>query len=98
MLLHFVSPFNFVIMQHDHVLKKLTFDLLTPSTRSELGGGGGGVAVKIFASMLLHFVIPFNLICSLAMFLKKLNLDLVTPRVRQNSSYHCAAFVIPFDL
>ena len=34
-------------MQHDHVLKKLTFDLLTPSP----GGGGTG---KIFGTMLLQ--------------------------------------------
>ena len=29
-------------MQHDHVLKKLNFDLLTP-TQCWGGGGGGGV-------------------------------------------------------
>ena len=39
-------------MQHDHVLKKLNFDILTP--RVEGGGGGGGSADKIFATMLLH--------------------------------------------
>ena len=53
MLLHFVIcyhvsafliPFNFD-MQHDHVLKKLNFDLLTPSPWLWgwwVGGGGGG--------------------------------------------------------
>ena len=50
MLLHFVIPFNLIIMQHDHVLKKLNFDLM-PRVRE-------GSAVKIFTSMLLHFVIP----------------------------------------
>ena len=29
-------------MQHDHVLKKLNFDLLTPRG----GGGGGGLQIK----------------------------------------------------
>ena len=32
------------------------------------GGGGGGSAGKIFATMLLYFVIPFNLICNMDMF------------------------------
>ena len=39
-------PFN---MQHDHVLKKLNFELFTPTT-----GWGGGSVGKIFATMLLH--------------------------------------------
>ena len=52
-------------MQHDHVLKKLNFDLLAPRVR---GGGGGGYAGEIFATMLLHFVIPINLICNMPMF------------------------------
>ena len=54
-------------MQKDHVLKKMNFDLPTPSPGSEFFGfflgGGWGSAGKIFATMLLHFVIPFNLIC-----------------------------------
>ena len=54
-------------MQHDHVLKKLTFDLLTRS-------GGWGCAGKIFADILLYNVIPFNLVCDI-----KLNFDLFTP-------------------
>ena len=37
-------------MQHDHALKKLNFDLLTPSP----GSGWGGSAVKIFATILLQ--------------------------------------------
>ena len=32
------------------------------------GGGGGGAAGKIFATKLLYFVIPFNLICNMTMF------------------------------
>ena len=51
-------------MQHDIVLKKLDFDLLTP--RSE----GGGSTGKIFATILLHFVIPFYLIYNMTMFWK----------------------------
>ena len=46
-------------MQHDHVLKKMNFDLLT--LRS---GGGEGSAGIITATMLLYFVIQFNLMCS----------------------------------
>ena len=46
-------------MQHDHVLKKLNFDLLTPSTRF-VCGCGGGIACKIFATILLHSVIPIK--------------------------------------
>ena len=41
-------------MQHDRVLKKLNFDLLTPRVGGVGGGGGGGSAGKIFATMLLH--------------------------------------------
>ena len=52
-------------MQHDTVLKKLNFDLLTPSVN--WGGGGGGVSDRIFAIMLLLFVIPI-LICNMTMF------------------------------
>ena len=43
MLLHFVIPINY--MQHDHVLKKLNFDLLTPSPRVV---GEGGLQAKHF--------------------------------------------------
>ena len=50
-------------MQHDHVLKKLNFDLSGGG-----GGGGGGSASKIFGTMLLYFMIPFNLICIMTMF------------------------------
>ena len=40
-------------MQHDHVLRKLKFDL-TPRIVVGGGGGGGESAGKIFATMLLH--------------------------------------------
>ena len=49
-------------MQHDTVLKKVNFDLLTPRVRGAVG--------KTFATMFLHFVILVNLICNM----KKLNL------------------------
>ena len=49
-------------MQQDHDLKKLNFDLLTPRVE------GVGSAGKIFATMLLHFVIPFIMICNTTMF------------------------------
>ena len=55
-------------MQHDHVLKKLNFDLLARSGASVCVCVGGGSADKIFATMLLHFVIPFNLVCNMTMF------------------------------
>ena len=45
-------------MQHDHVLKKLNFDLLTPSPYG--CRGRGDLWAKKFSTMLLHFVIPFN--------------------------------------
>ena len=58
-------------MQYDHVLKKFNFDLLIPRV------GGGGSAGKIFATMLLHFVIPFFMQYDLV--LKMLNFDLFDP-------------------
>ena len=63
-------------MQHDHVLKKCSFDILTQWVR-------GGSAGKIFATVLLHFLIPFNLINFAILqrdhVLKKLIFDLFTP-------------------
>ena len=60
-------------MQHDHILKKLNFDLLTPSQGSggggrEWKGGVGGSAGKIFGTMLHYFVILFNMTCNMTMF------------------------------
>ena len=57
-------------MQYDHVLKKFNFDLLIPRV-------GWGSAGKIFATMLLHFVIPFFMHHDLV--LKMLNFDLFDP-------------------
>ena len=59
-------------MHHDHVLKKLNFDLLATST-----GSGVGSAGIILATMLLHFVIPFTLKLQHDHILKKLNFDLL---------------------
>ena len=86
-------------MQLDRVLKKMIFNLLPSSQGQGVGlGWWVGAAGKIFAAMLLHFVIPFNLICNMT---KKFNFDLLTPspgpvgfRVvcGQNVCYHVAAF------
>ena len=75
-------------MQHDHVLKKLNFDLLTPTRGSRCGGlqaeipfhlicnmnfnhltprVGGGLCGEIFGTILLHFMIQFNLISNMTM-------------------------------
>ena len=64
-------------MQHEHVLKKLNFDLLTPPLGSGIGGGlcGQNICYHVAA-----FVILFNLIFNIDHVLKKLNFDLVTPR------------------
>ena len=56
----FVIPFNLICM------KKFNFDLLTP--RSSWEEGGGGAAGKIFPTMFLHFVIPFYLIFNMTIF------------------------------
>ena len=61
-------------MQHDHVLKKLDFDLLIPPPRV---GGGGGVCGQTISYHAAAIVIPFNSICNMSM--KKLNFDLLTP-------------------
>ena len=84
-------------MQHNHVLKKLNFDLLTTSR--------GGWVRGLRATFLLpcccigdsHFDMHNDLI------LKKLNFDLLTPSkgsgcLGQNICYHVAAFVIVFNL
>ena len=61
-------------MQYDHVLKKLNLAFLP----HPLGSWEGGSVGKIFAIMLLNYVIPFNLICNMTMFCKKLSFDLLT--------------------
>ena len=40
-------------MKHDHVLKKLNFNLLTPRV-----GGRGGAAGKVFVTILVHSQFP----------------------------------------
>ena len=59
-------------MQRDLVLKRLNFDLLTPSKGSGGGGGGGrGGGGVLWAKYLLPydaFMILFNLICYMTMF------------------------------
>ena len=55
-------------MQHDHVLGKIEFDLLTTS---QVGGGGGrgvGVGGGGGGYHVAAFVILFNLICNMIMF------------------------------
>ena len=59
-------------MQYDHVPKKMKFDLLM------WGGGGFGQNICYHVAAL---AIPFNLIINMVFFLKKLNFNLLTPRV-----------------
>ena len=61
-------------MQHDHVLKKYNFDLLTK------GQVGEGYVGNIFLTMLLYFVIPFKFDMQHDDVRKKLNFDLLTLR------------------
>ena len=95
-------------MQHDHVLKKLNFDLMTSSPGSRGRGWGGGwmrgrSTGKIFATKLLHSWFPLNLICNITLFWKSwvLTFSPHGQRVRgvfgKTICYHVAAFVIPFD-
>ena len=66
-------------MQHDHVLKKINFDLLTLT----LGMGGGGVFGQNMCYHVAAFMIPFNLICMQHdHLLNKLIFDLLTPSPR----------------
>ena len=51
-------------MQHGYVLKKLNFDIKSPS----VGGGGGGGRWQNISYHVAAFVIPFNLICNMTMF------------------------------
>ena len=64
-------------MQHDHVLEKFIFDLLTPSPALGEGEGGRRSVGKIFATMLMHS--QFSLIeMQHDHILKRLNFDLLT--------------------
>ena len=85
-------------MQHNHVLKKLYFNLLAPSPKVVGDGGEGGSAGHVAAFRdSLKFEIQHDHV------MKKLNFDLLTPRVskdkgkggrvcRQNICYHVATF------
>ena len=62
-------------MQHEHVLKKLNFDLFAPTLRVRgpgWGGGGLGMCVQNICFHVAAFVIPFNFICNMIMFRKRL--------------------------
>ena len=75
--LGFVIPFN-LICNMTNVLKKLNFDLLTPSPGS---GGGGGCGQNICYHVAV-FVIPFNLKYNIIMFWKEFSPFDPTPRVK----------------
>ena len=53
-------------IQHEYVLKKLNFYLLTQSLRSR--GAGKGVCSQNICYHAAALVIPFNLICNMTMF------------------------------
>ena len=55
-------------MQHDHVLKQLNFDLLTPTPGSGGGVGVGGVCGQNICYHAAAFEIFFNLICNMTVF------------------------------
>ena len=54
-------------MEHDHALKKLILDLLTPFPGSG-GGGGGGVCGQIICFYVVALMILFNVICNMTVF------------------------------
>ena len=56
------------VMQHDHVLKKLNLNLLTPLPRSGVGGGVGRVCGQNICDHVAAFMIPLSLICNMTMF------------------------------
>ena len=65
-LVEFTIIFNFTLKYTLHFLerlafKKLNYDLLTPRVRGEPAG-------KVFATMLLYFMIQYNFICNMTMF------------------------------
>ena len=92
-------------MQHDHALKELNYDLLIPPHMVGAGSGVGVICVLNFYYHVSALGIPLNLICSITIFWKKMNFDLLTPPqgrrdgvCRQNMFYYVAAFVIPLLL
>ena len=88
-------------MQQDHVLKKLNFDLV-PRVQGVVGWVG--VCMQNIWYYVAVFVIPFSLICNMAMFWKIRILTFCPHPLagkgvcRQNICYHVAAFLIPFNL
>ena len=85
-------------MQHDYVLKKLNFDILTPYPRvlGDLNNSAGKICYHVAA-----FVVLFNLICNMTMLCKKWILtSLPHPQGRGGGSAgnHVAAFMIFFYL
>ena len=89
-------------MQHDHVLKKLKFDLLTLSPRGR--GVGGGLREENICYHVAAYLIPFNLICNMT-FWKRWKLTFWPYPLGkgmgfwgQNICNNVAAFVIPFNL
>ena len=56
----FAIPFNLIC----------NMAVFSPPQSPRVVGEGGGDAGKSFATMLLHFVMPFNLTCSITMFWK----------------------------
>ena len=68
-------------MQHDHVLKKLNFDLLTSSRRSGRWGGGG-VCGKNICYHVAVFCDSNKFDMQHDHLLKKLNFDLFDPKVK----------------
>ena len=86
-------------MQHDHVMIKLNFDLLTPRVVCVRGVCWQNVCYHVasFRDSIFKFDMQHLQV------LKKLNFDLLTPSPGigvggQNIRYHVAAFVIPFNL
>ena len=63
-------------MQHDHVLKMLNFDLLTPPT---------GYVCKICTTNFAALMIPFNAINNIDHVLKKLTFDFLTPSSKSDT-------------
>ena len=71
-------------MQHDHVLKKMNFDLLTPTPGS---GSWVGVLEKNICYHASAFVIPFNLMCNMT--------GGETQALDRKSCLICFIFIVP---
>ena len=87
--------------QHDHLLKKLNFDLLTqPQGQGGLLRGGGGVFRQNICYHIAAVMIPFDFICIMQHdhVLKKLNSNLLSfdpnPRVRAIGGWWSAGKIL----